>query len=336
MGVGGADTDSPASGPPRWFLGAAFFVTAAAWTAGRSRGLPSTDLSVASPGVFLLLCSYFALADPRIRAPLAGWCRTSRVRRVLVACALLALPYLAYALPLRVFSVQGFLALLLYATLPLLALSLPRKREESVAADLAVLLLVWFPLEFRWLPQIWGWPPGQTGHFLDGLLGVILAVYAFDVVRGLPGIGFMPPPRRRDWLLAGSGCLLFVPFAVGFGMLTGFLTPSAHLPNLLAATARILGIFLVTAVPEELLFRGILQNLLHRWSGRPVFSLATAAVVFGAAHLNVGAHAEWRLALLAAFAGVLYGWLYRAGGSLMAPALAHTAIDSIWTLLFRR
>jgi membrane protease YdiL (CAAX protease family) len=53
------------------------------------------------------------------------------------------------------------------------------------------------------------------------------------------------------------------------------------------------------------------------------------------AHLNVGAQPDWRLALLAALAGLLYGWLFRVSGNLMAPALAHTFVNSFWTLLFR-
>ena len=92
----------------------------------------------------------------------------------------------------------------------------------------------------------------------------------------------------------------------------------------------------MTAIPEELLFRGLLQNLLRRWTGRPFFSITVGAVLFGLAHLNVGSRSDWRLALLATLAGVAYGWVYEAGGTLMAPALAHTFVNSLWMFLFPR
>ncbi len=319
---------------PAWSFFAALLITLAALAAGRSRELPISGLLGASLGVFLLLWGCFALSDARIQGLLAQWCRTSRARVLGLACCL-TLPYLAYSLPLRCFSAGGFLALLLYVNLPVLALRAHSSARDSPVADFAALLLIWLPLELGVLPPLWLWPPGQRGHFLDGLLGVLLAVYCFQVVRALPGIGYRLVPRARDWLLAGAGVLLFLPLALGFGAFTGFLRFSPHVPDSPAILARILGIFLVTAVPEELLFRGLLQNLLLRWTGRGALSLGLAAVLFGLAHLNVGAHPDWRLALLATLAGILYGWLFRASGGLMAPALAHTFVNSLWMLWFR-
>ena len=319
---------------PAWPFFAALLITLAALAAGRSRELPISGLLGASLGVFLLLWGYFALSDPRIQSVLAQWCQTSRARVLALACCLV-LPYLAYSLPLHCFSLRGFLALLLYVNLPVLAIRAHSSVRDSPVADFAALLLIWLPLELGVLPALWLWPPGQPGHYLDGLLGVLLAVYCFQAVRALPGIGYHLVPRGRDWLLAGAGVLLFLPLALGFGALTGFLRFSPHAPDPPAFLARILGIFLVTAVPEELLFRGLLQNLLLRWTGRGTLSLGLAAVLFALAHLNVGAHPDWRLALLATLAGILYGWLFRATGGLMAPALAHTFVNSLWTLGFR-
>ncbi|MCI0408317.1 MAG: CPBP family intramembrane metalloprotease [Acidobacteria bacterium] len=319
---------------PGWSCLAALLITLMAVAAGLSRGLRTSELLGAAPGVFLLLWGYFALSDARIQSLLTQWCRISGARTVALASCLM-LPYLAYSLPLRCFSAKGFLALLLYVNLPVWALAARRKGGDSPVTDFAALLLIWLPLELGVLPPLWLWPPGQPGHFLDGLLGVVLAVYCFQVVRSLPGIGYCLIPRGRDWLLAGAGVLLFLPLALGLGAFTGFLRFSPHVPESPAILARILGIFLVTGVPEELLFRGLLQNLLLRWTGRDTLSLGLTAAVFGLAHLNVGAHPDWRLALLATLAGILYGWLFRVSGSLMAPSLAHTFVNSLWTFLFR-
>jgi membrane protease YdiL (CAAX protease family) len=286
-------------------------------------------------GIALLLAAYFALFDSRLRVPLAIWARRSPVRILLLASCL-ALPYLAYSLPMHTFSTGGLLALLLFISLPVLVLMPRGAGGESCLADIAALLLVWLPLELKILPGLWPWPPGQPGHYLDGVLGTVLAVFCFQIVRPLPGIGLTLASRKKDWLLAGLGVLAFLPPALGLGLWTGLLKVSAHAPSIPAAMARILGIFLITAIPEELLFRGLVQNLLLHWTGRPGLSLFLASILFGVAHLNVGSHPDWRLAVLATLAGVMYGSVYRAGGSLMAPALAHTLVNSLWTLAFRR
>jgi membrane protease YdiL (CAAX protease family) len=313
---------------------AALLVTGAALVIGHKRGLPMDQLLAAAGGVAILLFAYFSLGASGIRTRLAAWLSGSRGRATLVGLLPL-LPYLTYSLPLGTFSTKAFVALLLYLCLPLLLV--PRvPRGEFHVLDLGLVLLLWLPVELHWLPALWPWPPGQRGHFLDGLLGAVLAVYLFEVVRGLPGINFTFVPSRKDWILAASGLLFFLPVALGIGWATGFLRMAPHRFGFAAAVARILGIFLVTSVPEELLFRGLLQNFLQQLIRKPMISLGLSAILFGAAHLNVGASPDWRLVLLATLAGIFYGWLYRMTGALMAPALAHTFVDAFWILLLRK
>ena len=92
---------------------------------------------------------------------------------------------------------------------------------------------------------------------------------------------------------------------------------------------------LFIAVPEELLFRGIIQNLLEKEIGRPGLALGVAAVIFGAAHLNNGPSPDWRYFLLATLAGMVYGRAYARTRNLMAPALVHTLVDVAWRGFFR-
>ena len=233
---------------------------------------------------------------------------------------------------MRSFSLRTLACLLLYLGLPLSLLGL--RRRETPLRDFLALLLVWIPLEMRWLPPLWPWP-GQSGHSLDGLLGVLLAVVCFRGLRDLQGIGFTLLPTKRDWKLAGLGAALFLPAAVAIGLLTGFARPVSHAPAVLPSLASVGGIFLMTGVPEELLFRGLLQNLLFQWSRSSLLSLALSAGIFGAAHWNVGPHMDWRLVLLATMAGLLYGRLYERTRGIMAPALAHTLVNAIWGLFFR-
>ena len=89
-------------------------------------------------------------------------------------------------------------------------------------------------------------------------------------------------------------------------------------------------IYLTSAVPEEFLFRGLIQNVFARIVGRGA-ALIAASVVFGLAHLP-----DLRYVALATLAGVAYGWVYARTGKITASALTHAAVDWIWVLLLRR
>ena len=85
-------------------------------------------------------------------------------------------------------------------------------------------------------------------------------------------------------------------------------------------------IYTTTALPEEFLFPGVIQNLLTR-SWVPRVGLWAAAIVFGLAHLP-----DFRYAILATLAGLGYGWVYVRTGKITASALTHTGINWIWRL----
>ena len=78
---------------------------------------------------------------------------------------------------------------------------------------------------------------------------------------------------------------------------------------------------------EELLFRGLLQGGLAHWISSlagPWIALCIASLVFGVFHwLNT------TYALLAAVAGLYFGWLLIATGSIWPPIVAHALYDFI-------
>lgn len=316
-------------------LAASFGLTTAAIAAAWTRHLPPAEILRASPAIFLILAAFLALTSSRVRSLLAQWIGSSWLRALLSSQAI-TLPYLCYAIALSRFSTTDFLALLAYVNFPLLVLLWERRNRLSFWFDAVALLAIWLPLELSWLPALWSWPPGQPGRYLNGFLGALLALVGFELVRGLPGIGFTLRCRAHDARIAAAASASFLPIGLLLGMLIGFLGRFEWPSSLPAAALRIAGIFLVTALPEELLFRGLLQNLLRTWTGRPWLSMVLASLCFGAAHANVGAFPDWRLPLLATLAGLAYGWAYEKGGTLMAPALTHTLVNTVWLLLFRR
>ena len=93
--------------------------------------------------------------------------------------------------------------------------------------------------------------------------------------------------------------------------------------------------FFFIAVPEELFFRGWLQNLLERRIGR-FNALMVTALLFGLAHFNKQTTGfNWRYVLLAAVAGVFYGRAWRADRRVGASAVTHATVDTIWSLWLR-
>lgn len=102
----------------------------------------------------------------------------------------------------------------------------------------------------------------------------------------------------------------------------------------MAVTAFVFTFFFI-AVPEELFFRGWLQNLLERRMGRRS-ALVVTAVLFGLSHFNKRAvHFNWRYVLLAALAGIFYGRAWRAERRVGASAVTHASVDTIWSLWLR-
>src|ERR1035438_7958400 len=97
--------------------------------------------------------------------------------------------------------------------------------------------------------------------------------------------------------------------ALGLGL--GFLHLHRDWPGLAPIAGAWIFTFFFITVPEELFFRGWLQNLLERRMGRIPALLLTAAL-FGLSHFNKRAVLfNWRYVLLAAVAG---GVFWRRGG----------------------
>jgi membrane protease YdiL (CAAX protease family) len=100
------------------------------------------------------------------------------------------------------------------------------------------------------------------------------------VVRGMEEVGYTFVVRRLDVRLAVLGFVLFAPLAFGIGLVTDFIHPAGRPPSITKAMGTALGIFLATGVPEELLFRGVVQNLIFRWTSSSGVSVCLASVIF--------------------------------------------------------
>jgi hypothetical protein len=270
---------------------------------------------------------------------------------------LLLVPYLIFGLGTRTFSLIALGKLIAYILVPT-ALLLPDRlhHPESLTwRDAVAMLALAIPVSAGWLQGIWNWP--QDLYVFRPLFCVLVGGYAFMVIRNLEGVGFRLVWRKNDISDALLNLLAFSLLAIPLGIALNFIhphsmTPLGHGPIFqvpwlenvvlgLGPTLNFfivfLGIYLTIAIPEELLFRGVLQNLLVRTirKGPPgLYGLLIASVVFGASHLHHPPRPNWRYAVLATLAGIFYGNVYRTRQRLCASALTHALVDTLWHFWF--
>jgi membrane protease YdiL (CAAX protease family) len=152
-------------------------------------------------------------------------------------------------------------------------------------------------------------------------------MYLFLVACPVDRIGYTFRLTRRNVMLALTATAVFAVVGIPIGLATDFLAWHPRV-NLVSAAVVPFAIYLATALPEEFLFRGLIQNALERLLGRA--GLPIASIVFGLAHLP-----DWRYVFLATLAGFAYGWVYVCTRRITASAITHAMVDWIWVLLFR-
>jgi uncharacterized protein len=272
--------------------------------------------------VLFLPYLYFGMAEVRAR-PSPLW------------VSILLLPYLVYALGTGAYRPLALLRLVLYVALPTVLVYLGRDRKGPGAFDLLAVLAIWLPFDLRLLEGIWTWPSGQGSYGFQTVLAVDLAVFLFVLYRALEGIGYRFRLDPRGILTIGLSFALFSAIAIPLGLAIDFITYHPRAFDAFGFLGSFLVILLFIGIPEELLFRGLIQNFLDQWWGKGFRSLAAASLIFGAAHIDNDAAPNFSYVLLASIAGFFYGFTFRRAGNLLAPAMLHALVDAAWRAFFR-
>ena len=321
----------------------------------------------------LVLGAFVAFTDPGFVEQLREWALRS-VGAALGMPLLLLVPYFIFALGTSTFSARGLAKLTAYILAPILIL-LPDRLDRAAPGgpfqgrlrpplpaigwrDFAAMLALAVPVAAHWLRGIWTWPDDL--YFFRPLYSVCVGAYAFMVIRGLEGVGYRLTFRRTD-VAGGFGHFAgFALLAIPLGYLLHFIHFHRHAVTSLALASRassaghaiavpgglrlvleflatFAGIYVTIAIPEEFLFRGVLQNLLVKsipHARRELWGLLIASVIFGAAHLHHPPRPNWRYGILATLAGIFYGNVYRTRQRLSASAFTHALVDTAWHFWF--
>jgi membrane protease YdiL (CAAX protease family) len=307
------------------------------WLAARRFGAVRSlegHFACAFAGFALLLAPYWAFgfgAASTIRAALR-----SRLLRVFLP-ALLIVPYLTYAVPagqLRAGYSAAFVCLPVF-----MAAILEFAPSGGWIPEALVLLIAGLPVEFGWFRDAW---PQRGLGAMPKLLLMDALLYAFLVIRRFPDVGYDLRPRRRDLLAGLREWAWFAPLGIGLGLALGFIHwrgfAAARISTLAAGW---LVTFFFVALPEELLFRGLLQNLLERTLAQRgnkrsgMWALWTASSIFGLSHFNKPLPFNWRYVVLATVAGLFYGRAWRDRRRLFCSGITHATVDVVWSVWFR-
>ena len=260
--------------------------------------------------------------------------------RRLPAWAQLALPVLfcvPYALVACAAGIFRFQWFALYALLPVAIAALlmqagkadPEQRGNW--RDFLILTALGLAVNLRWFEAAW---PAHLAIF-NKILLLDAGIYGFVLIRRLDGTGFALRLRGKDLGIGLREAAFYIPIALTLGLALGFLHAHKVWPGIWAIAGAWFFTFFFVAVPEELFFRGWLQNLLEKRLGR-YGALFVTACLFGLAHFNKRtASFNWRYVLLAALAGIFYGRAWRAERRVGASAVTHATIDAIWSLWLR-
>ncbi|MGA3046743.1 MAG: CPBP family intramembrane glutamic endopeptidase [Terracidiphilus sp.] len=274
------------------------------------------------------------LAAAFFQERLVAWVEKLPVWSRLVSPAVLSVPYVLVNCAADDFH-WGWFAL--YALLPVgiagLLWQAGTKDTEQHGnwRDFLILAVLGLAVDLRWFEGGW---PAHLAIFSKMLL-LDAGIYGFLLIRRLDGTGFDLRLRWRDATIGFRELAWYTPIALVLGLSLGFLHVHGVWPGPAPIVEAWLFTFLFIAVPEELFFRGWLQNLLERRMGR-IPALALTAILFGISHSNKRtAFFNWRYVLLATVAGFFYGRAWRQDRRVGASAITHASVDAIWSIWLR-
>ena len=244
--------------------------------------------------------------------------------------------YLIYLVGTNSFTLWRAAFAAVYTLTPVLLTISAGAAKPGAWQDYLAMLAIFLPLKMRLLNGLWPYGGPTIGYVATTLLAVSVALPTFLFVRQFDGVGYNIV-WGRDAVIAvlvhfGLLAIIVIPLGTAIHFIR-FDPTQAHWKSL---PTDAISIFLLTAWPEELLFRGLLQNSLSRTLSSETGGWFAASVIFGLAHItNNGVFPNWRYAFLATVAGILYGRTWRKTNSVFTSAIVHALVDTIWHLTFR-
>ena len=260
-------------------------------------------------------------------------------KKTLYKLFLLLYPLLIYSLSLAnqlKFWGMHLVYFFAYISFPALLLFIADKTSENIQKiiEIFVAIALWIPFDHRYYKLFW---PGKFPHEYNftSLMVVLMIVILFLIIKKQEDIGYIFIPKKKDFLLIIILTIGISGIIIPLGVITGFLKFKTNIKFEFFHILAFIGIFLTIGLVEEVIFRGIIQNLLEKIFNSHLPALLIASVLFGMTHWN---NADPGFALhyifFATIAGIFYGTAYKRSGSLFPAIFVHALVDTLWLALF--
>jgi hypothetical protein len=109
-----------------------------------------------------------------------------------------------------------------YVVLPSLLVASSAGKPPGTFGDYVAAAIIWLPVEFRWMYQLFPFP-SQLTHTLTILLALSTGIAAFVLLRRTDGIGYAAALNKGDLWIALLHFAIFAVIAIILGMRIGFL-----------------------------------------------------------------------------------------------------------------
>jgi membrane protease YdiL (CAAX protease family) len=283
-----------------------------------------------------LVAAIFALLAPTLQKRLQNLLHTRPIA-IWTVPVLLSCVFTCASLMAGAFSATLTLLVLAYTLAPVLVAFVQGTAiaPRPTALDFLGILILWLPIEFAAGAQLVPRPAQGFLHSVAYGIAILLGLILWTGFRSFAGMKYNLPRQGRDFWLPLVGFAMVAPILAVVGIAVGFIPPP-HLPvqsaGRMAAAVGI--IFAGTALPEEILFRALIQNLLMQRFGCSTRTLVLASFIFGCAHLDNGPQPlpNWRYMILATIAGFAYGKVFQKSSTVLSSAGLHMLVD--WTKHF--
>lgn len=199
--------------------------------------------------------------------------------------------------------------------------------------------------EARFIPYIW-WVQSMSAIGLFVVPGIVWAYY-YDYNTPWEPLGFQYKAKLNTYAATTVLMVLVLPLVYAVYQLNQSMelpaawsalekslqeaekTSEQTIQLLLTASGwsglamNIIVIALLPAISEELIFRGVLQNIMRRFFANPHLAIWLTAILFSAIHM------QWYGFLPRMLLGALFGYLYFWSGQLSLAVLAHFVNNGI-------
>ncbi len=312
------------------------------WAAGaiaayyycQERGIPWSTALLVLPAFLLEISFYFTLGVDRLRT------RVEKLSPPVLAALLSLAAVLPYTLAASAFGTFEWYRFGSIAALALAASFWYVVLPHRPSIDLVYLILMAVPMLFRLFPQLY---PSPISTIPLATLGVLMwfrtCLFAMVSVRPAPKIGFGFWPSAQDWTIGSLYFLAMLPVVGAIAWFINFAKPHLHYTGwervTLFTIATFFGVLWVTALGEEFLFRGLIQQWTTVWFKSEWAGLILTALLFGSAHLWFRKpFPNWPVAGLMAVGGLFYGLAFRHTKSIRTSMVTHALTVTTWRIFF--